>query len=224
MLPNHLSRLLILISAGVSFASPGHALTLEEALATRLTPTHTMTGANKVATSSTVAARTHSDWQDQRASPTELLAKLQQAGTSVLVLERTNRRLPRTGDPIWNLRLEIPGQPVREFDAVSGRANRQSADRDRMGSRAPLPAGHYTLGPVEPLAAGAYPELGPVWIGIEPTFTTGRRVLGIHQDPSAGLDANSGTLGCIGLIKRNDLLELAREVNKARIRELVVTN
>ena len=49
-------------------------------------------------------------------------------------------------------------------------------------------------------------------------------MLGIHQDPSAGLGANSGTLGCIGLIKRNDLLELARQVNKAKIRELVVTN
>lgn len=217
MLPDRLSRLLILISAGVSFASPGQALTLNEALAIRLaTPNET--------TRSSVAARSHSDTQQHRASPAELLAKLQEEGTSVLVLEKTHRRLPSTGDPIWSLRLEIPGQPVRQFDAVSGRANRQSADRDRLGSRAPLPAGHYILGPVEPLAAGAYPELGPVWIGIEPTFPTGRRVLGIHQDPSAGLGANSGTLGCIGLIKRNDLLELARQVNKAKIRELVVTN
>ena len=217
MLPDRLSRLLILISAGVSFASPGQALSLNEALAIRLaTPNET--------TRSSVAARSHSDSQQHRASPAELLAKLQEEGTSVLVLEKTHRRLPSTGDPIWSLRLEIPGRPVRQFDAVSGRANRQSADRDRLGSRAPLPAGHYILGPVEPLAAGAYPELGPVWIGIEPTFPTGRRVLGIHQDPSAGLGANSGTLGCIGLIKRNDLLELARQVNKAKIRELVVTN
>ena len=217
MLPDRLSRLLILISAGVSFASPGQALTLNEALAIRLaTPNET--------TRSSVAARSHSDTQQHRASPAELLAKLQEEGTSVLVLEKTNRRLPSTGDPVWSLRLEIPGQPVRQFDAVSGRANRQNADRDRLGSRAPLPAGHYLLGPVEPLAAGAYPELGPIWIGIEPTFPTGRRVLGIHQDPSAGLGANSGTLGCIGLIKRNDLLELARQVNKAKIRELVVTN
>ena len=142
----------------------------------------------------------------------------------MLVLQRTDRRLAGTGDPIWDLRIEIPGQPVRHYDAVSGRANRQNADRDQMGSRAPLPAGHYTLGAVEPLAAGAYPELGPVWISIEPTFTTGRRVLGIHQDPSAGLNANSGTLGCIGLIRRSDVLELAQQVRQARIRELVVTN
>jgi len=217
MLPDRLSRLLILISAGMSFASPGQALTLNEALAISLATPNDITR-------SSVAARSHSDTQQHRASPAELLAKLQEEGTSVLVLEKTHRRLPSTGDPVWSLRLEIPGQPVRQFDAVSGRANRQSADRDRLGSRAPLPAGHYILGPVEPLAAGAYPELGPIWIGIEPTFPTGRRVLGIHQDPSAGLGANSGTLGCIGLIKRNDLLELARQVNKAKIRELVVTN
>ena len=83
--------------------------------------------------------------------------------------------------------LEIPGEPQRRFDAVGGRANRQNADRDRMGSRAPLPIGSYSVGVVEPLAAGAYPELGPVWISIEPNFITGRRVLGIHQDPSAGI-------------------------------------
>ena len=202
----------------MSFASPGQALTMNEALAIRLATPNDITR-------SSVAARSHSDTQQHpAASPAELLAKLQEEGTSLLVLEKTNRRLPGTGDPVWSLRLEIPGQPVRQFDAVSGRANRQNADRDRLGSRAPLPAGHYILGPVEPLAAGAYPELGPVWIGIEPTFPTGRRVLGIHQDPSAGLGANSGTLGCIGLIKRNDLLELARQVNKAKIRELVVTN
>ena len=126
-----------------------------------------------------------------------------------LVLNRTKRQIRSTGDPIWDLRLEIPGQPARHFDAVSGRAHRQNADRDQMGSKAPLPTGSYTLGPVEPLARGAYPELGPVWISIEPTFTTGRRVLGIHQDPSAGLNGNSGTLGCIGLIREHDLLELS---------------
>ena len=139
-----------------------------------------------------------------------------------LVLNRTKRQIRSTGDPIWDLRLEIPGQPARHFDAVSGRAHRQNADRDQMGSKAPLPTGSYTLGPVEPLAQGAYPELGPVWIGIEPTFTTGRRVLGIHQDPSAGLNGNSGTLGCIGLIRKHDLLELSQLIQVSDVRLLVV--
>ncbi len=44
-----------------------------------------------------------------------------------LVLERTDRRLATTGDPIWNLKIEIPGEPLRRFDAVSGRANRQNS-------------------------------------------------------------------------------------------------
>ena len=139
-----------------------------------------------------------------------------------LVLGRTKRQIRSTGDPIWDLRLEVPGQPARHFDAVSGRAHRQNADRDQMGSKAPLPTGSYTLGPVEPLAEGAYPELGPVWIGIEPTFTTGRRVLGIHQDPSAGLNGNSGTLGCIGLIRKQDLLELSQLIQVSDVRLLVV--
>ena len=133
-----------------------------------------------------------------------------------LVLERTDRRLLATGDPIWNLKIEIPGEPLRRFDAVSGRANRQNANRDQLGSRAPLPVGRYSVGVVEPLIDGAYPELGPVWISIEPTFTTGRRVLGIHLDPSAGLqNANSGTLGCIGLVNRSDMLELAQLIERS---------
>ena len=139
-----------------------------------------------------------------------------------LVLNRTKRQIRSTGDPIWALRLEIPGEPARHFDAVSGRAHRQDADRDQMGSKAPLPTGRYNLGPVEPLAKGAYPELGPVWISIEPTFMTGRRVLGIHQDPSVGLDGNSGTLGCIGLIHEHDLLELSQLIQASDVRLLVV--
>ena len=133
---------------------------------------------------------------------------------SKLLLMRTDRRIASTGDPIWELLLEIPGEPQRRFEAVSGRANRQNADRDRMGSRAPLPSGTYSVGVVEPLAEGAYPELGPVWISIEPNFITGRRVLGIHQDPSAGLhNTQSGTLGCIGLVRKADMLELARLID-----------
>ena len=141
----------------------------------------------------------------------------------ILVLERTDRMLKSTGDPIWNLKIEIPGEPLRRFDALSGRANRQNANRDQLGSRAPLPTGTYSVGIVEPLAAGAFPELGPVWISIEPNFTTGRRVLGIHQDPSAGLrNTQSGTLGCIGLVNRSDMLELAQLIERSGTQRLEV--
>jgi hypothetical protein len=140
----------------------------------------------------------------------------------LLTLARTTRRLPRTGDPIWDLRLQIPGEPDRHFDAVSGRADRQSANRDRMGSEAPLPVGRYRIGAIEPLGRQGPRELGPIWIGIEPEFTTGRRVLGIHLDPSAGRNWNSGTAGCIGLIRSNDMHALADLVRRSGTNTLVV--
>ncbi|QVV67869.1 L,D-transpeptidase [Synechococcus sp. LA31] len=140
----------------------------------------------------------------------------------LLTLARTTRRLPRTGDPIWDLRLQIPGEPDRHFDAVSGRADRQSANRDRMGSEAPLPVGSYRIGAIEPLGRQGPRELGPIWIGIEPEFTTGRRVLGIHLDPSAGRNWNSGTAGCIGLIRSNDMHALADLVRRSGTNTLVV--
>ena len=142
----------------------------------------------------------------------------------LLTLARTTRRLPRTGDPIWDLRLQIPGEPDRHFDAVSGRADRQSANRDRMGSEAPLPVGLYRIGAIEPLGRQGPRELGPIWIGIEPEFTTGRRVLGIHLDPSAGRNWNSGTAGCIGLIHRAEMLTLAELVRRSAAQTLIVSN
>ena len=74
---------------------------------------------------------------------------------SILVLERTSRQLSRTGDPIWNLRLESPGEPALNFEAVTGRAHRQDADRHIAGTRAPLPAGRYSLGRWSPSASGS---------------------------------------------------------------------
>lgn len=142
----------------------------------------------------------------------------------LLTLERTGRRLPHTGDPIWDLRLQIPGEPERHFEAVSGRADRQGANRDQMGSEAPLPVGRYSLGAVEPLGRSGPRELGPIWIGIEPRFPTGRRVLGIHLDPSADRNWNSGTSGCIGLIRKGDMLTLAALVRRSGTSTLVVAN
>ena len=65
-------------------------------------------------------------------------------------------------------------------------------------------------------------ELGPIWIGLEPLFPTGRGHLGIHLDPSANRDANSGTLGCVGLIHHKDMVHLAGLVQGRNVRELVV--
>ena len=142
----------------------------------------------------------------------------------VLVLERTPRRLANTGDPIWDLRLQIPGEPERHFEAVSGRADRQRANRNQLGSEAPLPVGSYWIGAVEPLGRHGPRELGPIWIGIEPQFETGRRVLGIHLDPSAGRNWNSGTSGCVGLIRERDMLTLADLLRRSGTSRLVVAN
>ena len=142
--------------------------------------------------------------------------------TSQLVLSRTQQRLAFTGDPIWNLQLQTPGSDHRNFETVTGRAHRQQADRHRAGTRAPLPPGTYRLGPVETLGPDDPAELGPIWIGLEPQFPTGRGHLGIHLDPSANRNANSGTLGCVGLIHRQGMEELASLVKTRKVRTLVV--
>lgn len=66
-------------------------------------------------------------------------------------------------------------------------------------------------------------ELGRVlWIGLEPQFPTARRALGIHHDPSAGMGPESGTDGCIGLIRGSDLLTLAALLEHSGTHDLVV--
>ena len=159
----------------------------------------------------------------QGGASAEELAVLQ-GDAPILILERTARQLSRTNDPIWTLRLETQGEHPHQFDAVSGRAHRQQADRHRTGTRAPLPVGRYSLGPVEQLGPKDPAELGPIWIGIEPQFPTGRGHLGIHLDPSANRNANSGTLGCVGLIHRDDMVQLADLVQRHKVKALVVRN
>jgi hypothetical protein len=128
-----------------------------------------------------------------------------------MTLQRTARLLPSTGDPIWQLRLEIPGEKPRAFEALVGRAARQRGDRNSLGSQAPLPPGGYHVSEIVALGQekDLNPELGKLfWIGLEPDFPTGRKGLGIHLDPSAGKPENSGTDGCIGLIHPQELLAL----------------
>jgi hypothetical protein len=143
--------------------------------------------------------------------------------TGQMTLVRTARLLPLTGDPIWELQLALPGQPLRSYEALVGRAGRQEGDRQRLGSRAPLPRGRYQVTAIEPVVPGDDPELGRfVWIGLEPRFPSARRGLGIHHDPSAGRGRGSGTDGCIGLIHGNDLLVLGDLLRRSGTRELEV--
>ncbi|WP_255143066.1 L,D-transpeptidase family protein [Synechococcus sp. EJ6-Ellesmere] len=142
---------------------------------------------------------------------------------SVLSLRRSSRTLPATGDPVWQLQLTVPGQKTHSFEAVVGRASRQQADRHRLGSQAPLPAGSYRLTDISEIRPEDPVELGRVlWIGLEPQFPTARRALGIHHDPSAGMGPESGTDGCIGLIRGSDLLSLAALLEQSGTHDLVV--
>ncbi|MCB4408243.1 hypothetical protein [Synechococcus sp. MU1642] len=73
------------------------------------------------------------------------------------------------------------------------------------------------MGPADPR------ELGRIWIGIEPQSPTGRGHLGIHLDPSVNRNANSGRLGCVGLIRWDDMQTLAGLVQRRNVRTLVVS-
>ena len=66
-------------------------------------------------------------------------------------------------------------------------------------------------------------ELGPILVRIQTQFPTGRGQLGIHIDHSANLNANSGTLGYVGLIRWDDLQTLAGLVQRRNVRTLVVS-
>ncbi|MEA5414801.1 L,D-transpeptidase [Synechococcus sp. BA-132 BA5] len=144
-------------------------------------------------------------------------------GSGQMVLVRTERQLPISGDPIWELQLLLPGQPARAYEALVGRARRQDGDRDRLGSKAPLPRGRYAVTEITPVEPTDEAELGRfLWIGLEPDFPTARRGLGIHHDPSAGRGRSSGTDGCIGLIHGNDLLVLGDLLRRSGTTELLV--
>jgi hypothetical protein len=144
-------------------------------------------------------------------------------GGGQMVLVRTERLLPITGDPIWELQLLLPGQPPRAYEALVGRVRRQDGDRDRLGSKAPLPRGRYAVTEITPVAPTDDAELGRfLWIGLQPDFPTARRGLGIHHDPSAGRGRSSGTDGCIGLIHGNDLLVLGDLLRRSGTTELLV--
>lgn len=145
----------------------------------------------------------------------------------LMTLRQTSRRLLISGDPIWELRLAIPGQRERSFSALVGRAERQGGDRHSLGSQAPLPIGHYRVEEIVALAEakGLSAELGrELWIGLQPQFVTARRALGIHLDPSAGLLRESGTDGCIGLIDRQELRLLGELLQRSGTTSLQVLN
>jgi hypothetical protein len=140
---------------------------------------------------------------------------------------RTDRRVERTQDPIWDVELVINGQTVQRYEAVIGRANKQAVNRHVAGTEAPLPEGRYRID-LGGIAGGPYdnPELGSgLWIPVTPQFATGRSALGFHQDPSWGLlNGESGTSGCIGFKTAQETRLVADWIQRHQAKTLVVTN
>ncbi len=162
--------------------------------------------------------------QEQAAAPTPAPQQVQQA---LVRVTRTDRKVERTHDPIWDVQLVVNGQPIQTLEAVVGRANKQQVNRHIAGTEAPLPPGQYRIDQGG-IAGGPYdnPELGSgLWIPVTPLFRTGRSALGFHQDPSWGLlNGESGTSGCIGFRRADETQTLVDWIRRYNIRSLVVTN
>lgn len=142
-----------------------------------------------------------------------------------LVLVKSKEVLGGTKDPIWNLQLVSNGQVLEVLPALTGRANKQTADRNTPGNKAPLPKGTYGI--------DAYGIAGPpfgdselgsgYWVPIVPMFSTRRSDLGFHQDPSWGKrNGESGTSGCIGLESKAATAKLVNWIKHFRIKTLTV--
>lgn len=143
----------------------------------------------------------------------------------LLVVARTSQQLSTTADPLWEVRLVVDGQIAGTLPALIGRADRQSLDRHKAGTKAPLPVGRYEI--IRSQISGppfTERELGKgYWIPIEPLFRTGRSYLGIHHDPSWGQrNGESGTSGCIGLQAAGDTYLLSDWIRKFDIKEIRV--
>lgn len=126
-----------------------------------------------------------------------------------LSTRRTEERFP-DGNRLWKVELHRGEQLLASWDAASGIAERQTADRLwSPGNAAPLPAGDYSLGPPEPWG-------DDLWFDLQPRFNTSRSALGIHR-------CYPGT-GCICMPNRAEIEALAAWVNRGRLSRLRVVN
>lgn len=146
--------------------------------------------------------------------------------TSFLTLRKTREVVPGTKDPVWRLALvSKDGVVLDSMKALTGRASRQTANRNVAGTKAPLPAGNYRIDRAG-IERGPFddPELGRgYWIPITPMFRTGRSDLGFHVDPSWGKsNGESGTSGCIGLENTDATIKLVTWIKHLNVSKLVV--
>ena len=143
---------------------------------------------------------------------------------SVLKLQRTGQYVPKTNDPIWELKVVVDDEVIDTIPALTGRAYRQDVDRNIAGNKSPLPKGLYSILSRQAVSGPQVGELGDgYWVPIVPLFSTGRTSLGIHHDPSWGkTNGESGTSGCIGLKTPEETQKLVNLIQKYNITQLIV--
>jgi hypothetical protein len=144
------------------------------------------------------------------------------SGNYLKLVRDPNKGTNDLGNPIYTLEAYVNGQKVQTFDAVSGTANSQKADRNLGNNAAPLPDGIYDVSNY--ITPGTVPEVGKTFIGIFPEFETGRKDLGIHLDRSFNKrNGYDGTAGCIGLTTTTDRDAINDFVIKYRPHNLFVS-
>lgn len=123
-------------------------------------------------------------------------------------------------NPILNVSIYKDGKEIKEYQALSGRAWTQNLDRNISGNHSPSPKGKYSIG-VE--TVGTIPETGGVFLPYYPNFNTERSALGVHWDPSWGLDnGEDGTSGCIAFKTLEEFKQFAFIIKNDNIKELVI--
>jgi hypothetical protein len=152
--------------------------------------------------------------------------RMNTSAQAVLILKKTDKTIKGTKDPIWSLELVNNQNIVLEtLPALTGRAYRQTANRNTAGNKSPLPKGIYRIDRLG-IASAPFddPELGRgYWVPVTPLFATGRSALGFHQDPSWGkLNGESGTSGCIGLESAEATIKLVTWIKHYNITKFVV--
>jgi hypothetical protein len=149
-------------------------------------------------------------------------SRLPLSGNYLRLVRDPSKGVNNLRNPIHTLELYLDGQKYQSFNAISGTATTQTADRNRGDNFAPLPDGTYTVS--NQIVPGTIPEVGRTFIGIYPSFQTGRTDLGIHIDPSYNkTNGSDGTAGCIGMTTAADRDALNEFVAKYRPRNLFVS-
>lgn len=159
------------------------------------------------------------------------------AGNSESVV-RINRTSKTSANGLVELQVALTrnGAIVDQLPAISGVGSRQAfrtGELSKSGSMEPLPEGYWSLGVVEWASGtkGDYTRswadpndgLGPVWITMNPLFTTERTGIGFHLDNNAPVGM-PGTAGCIGILNKTDLAKLVSWFDDSKAPKLAIVD